>query len=120
MPASRRTIVEVFREDLRGLKKQAGGLKRRATSLPYQFTIGWSCWTATAACGVGLIVFDNTTPRPGHRVWDLYAVGLVGFGVAGFVLLLWWLRTRKSHWQDVDDLIEEIDRIEYESPESPQ
>lgn len=116
MPLSRRMTCEVFRDDLRGLKREAREMKRRGSSLPFQFTVGWSCVTAALASGVGLYVIDHSELPVDKNVRTMYLVGAVAFGVLGLALLFWWYRTRKSHWQDVDALIEEIERIEYDAP----
>jgi hypothetical protein len=113
MPRHRRTVLRVFREELALLKVDCISLKRRRRSTPYLFTFGWSCLTGAAACIVGIVIYDNTNPRPGHHVWVMYAVCAIALAVLGIALLIFHMTKRRLDDQDVDDLMTKIDRIDY-------
>ncbi len=117
MPPGKRTTMVVWRHEVREIKEDIRACKRRGMGVPYQFTVGWTCITAAAAAVIGLFVYDNTIPRPGHRIWVMYFSGFLVFGTAGIVLLLWWLTHRRSFRHDHDDLISRVERMEYEGPD---
>jgi hypothetical protein len=117
MPPSHRRTIQVYTHAIRDLKNDLRAMKRRASAIPYQFTIGWSALSIVGACVVGIVIYDNSQPKPGHSVWLMYFTGAVSFGVAALFCFAWWWRTRKSHHHDVDDCVEKIEQMEYDAPE---
>ena len=116
MAASRRTVLHVWLEEIRGLKRDSQAIKKRSRALPYQFTLGWACATAAAASLVNLYVYKHTATHINQRVWWMYCIGAIGFAVSAFWLLYMWWKGRDTFRSDVDDLIAEMDRIADESP----
>jgi hypothetical protein len=115
MPEALRTRIGVFRYQLEDLRTDCRTIKKRARSLPFQFTFGWAALTAAAYSAVGWFVSRESDPMPSHKVFLMYQLGvLIGLLTAVF-LLLWGWSSRRNFQDDMDGLAEKIHRIDYTS-----
>jgi hypothetical protein len=110
MPESARTTVYVWRHQLEDWSDECGRIKKRASSAPYLFTLGWAILTAGMYSAVGLFVSHNSNPKPGHNVFVMYEAGmLLGIVVGLIVLAVAWSK-RHNFRTELDDLAKRIER----------
>lgn len=120
MPEVARMRVAVWRHQLEGLRNTCRGIKRRARALPFQMTAGWSALTAAAYSAVGWFVSRNSEPKPQHNVFLMYQFGVLLGGLTALFLLAWGYSRRRDFKDDIDELVEEIHRIDYASKVLPE
>jgi hypothetical protein len=110
MPESARTTVPIWRHQLHDWADECGRIKKRASSAPYLFTIGWAVLTAGLYSAVGLYVSHNSQPKSGHNIFLMYEWGM-GLGIVVGLIVLGFAWSKRSNFRtDLDDLAKRIER----------